>query len=494
MPPDQQRVPLYEALRRHLGTEAARFHVPGHKGGRGSAAFLGRALGRDLALLDLTELPGLDDLHAPDGVIAEAQDLAAAAFGATRSFFLVNGSTAGVLAMLLASVGPGETVYVPRAMHRSLLDGIILTGAVPVYLEARLDRCSGLPLPAEPGDIARAVASRPGGRVAILVDPTYHGLCADLGSLAVEAGEQGCLLLIDEAHGAHFGFSVELPQRALSFSKVGATVQSLHKMSAALTQGALLHLGPDGLDPERVRAALGLVQTSSPSYPIMASLDLARRFMALRGPAILDELARRSRQTADRLDQIPGLRVLRPTGRGRGLDPLKLTVLPDPPLDGRELAQYLAAEHGVMAETADERSVLFVAGPGTTAASFDRLVRGARDFSGRSPAHRPLREGKAGGATLRESGPASPPSAFPEAAMTPREAFFAPAEAVALEDSLGRISASPVIPAPPGIPILMPGERIDPAVLERLLALRREGRHCQGTGPGLAWVRVTASR
>ena len=492
MPLAQDAAPLYDAIRAHLQGDRVRLHVPGHKGGHGPARFLTAAFGSEVARLDLTELPGLDDLHAPDGPIAEAEALAAEAFGAARTFFLVNGSTAGVLAMMLATVRPGARVYVPRAMHRSLLSGLILTGASPVYLRLRLDKESGLPLPPQPGDIAEAVRVNPGGRTVVLVDPTYQGLCADLARLGAEATAAGLTLLVDEAHGAHFGFAPELPDRALSFNGVAATSQSLHKMGPALTQGSLLHLARGGLDPERVQASLALIETSSPSYVIMASLDLARRFMAVEGRGVFGILAGQMSETADRLSTLRHIRVFRPSCVGRGQDPLKLTVLVDAPGAPRELARHLATEHGLQAELADRRTALFVAGPGTTADDLERLSEAVREYSEQLPL---AASEEAAGGNLGRGGPAIEAVAWnhlPAQATTPREAFFAPAEAVSLEQAIGRVAAEAIVPAPPGIPVVMPGERLDWETLEVLDGLRRTGTRCQGGGPGLAWIQVLA--
>jgi arginine/lysine/ornithine decarboxylase len=492
LPSAQEKAPIFEALLAHAQLDRTRFFVPGHKGGRGEAGFVGAAFGHDLAAIDLTELRGLDDLHAPGGVIAEAEELAAAAFGAARTHFLVNGSTAGVLAMIIAAVGPGDVVYVPRAMHRSLLGGLILSGARPVYLEARVDEPSGLPLPPEPGDLSRAARRVPGGRAAVVVDPTYHGLCSDLTAIGREAEVLGCRLLVDEAHGAHFGFSDRLPGRALSLGKVAASAQSLHKMGPSLTQGSLLHLGRGGLDPDRVRVALSIVQTSSPSYPLLASLDLARRFMVTAGNQVYGRLADLCRQTGERIAALAGARLLAASPLGRGSDPLKLTVVTGPAGGGLDLAHRLEAE-GVEGELADERSALFVAGPGTSGADLDRLVEGLRRYfmdrrggggAGDATGRPPAPDGEA--RTARATDPAD----FPEQAATPREAFFAQAGRVALEESAGRIAAEAIVPAPPGVPVVVPGEVIDRRVVETLLRLRQTGRHCQGGGPGLSWIRV----
>lgn len=485
----QERAPLFQAIQAHLGGERARLHVPGHKGGRGAAGFLAEAFGPEVARLDLTELPGLDDLHSPTGPIAEAEALAAEAFGAAKTFFLVNGSTAGVLAMMLAAARPGDKVYVPRAMHRSLLSALVLSGADPVYLEPHVDEASGLPLPQRPGDLERAARRHPGGQVAFLVDPTYHGLCADLDRLGEEAAAAGVLVCVDEAHGAHFGFGPEIPPRALASGRVAAATQSLHKMGAALTQGALLHLAADGLDPERVRAALAVVQTSSPSYVLMASLDLARRFMAADGPTVFAALAVSMRATAERLSALPGLSVFAGPPSPRGRDPLKLTILVDPPGDARALATDLARRHGVEAELADERAVLFVAGPGTTNGDLERLQTGAEEYVRRTASERPA-ERPWGGSAAGDL--AALLSHLPPRVTTPREAYFGRSERVAVGDALGRVAAEAIAPAPPGIPVVVPGERLDLETIGLLRGLARAGVHCQGGGPGLAWIRVLA--
>ncbi|MHB8756725.1 MAG: Orn/Lys/Arg family decarboxylase, partial [Bacillota bacterium] len=229
--------------------------------------------------------------------------------------------------------------------------------------------------------------------------------------------------------------------------------------------------------------------TSSPSYLFMASLDLARRFMATAGPTVFAGLARSMRATAARLSAVTGLRVFEGPASPRGSDPLKLTLLLDAPGDARDLARDLAERHGVHAELADERAILFIAGPGTTTGDLERLRLGVEDYLRRAPAGRPAvgaqddRAGRDLAGLLRH---------LPPRATTPREAFFARSERVSIADALGRVAAEAVVPAPPGIPVVMPGERLDHETIERLNRLARAGAHGQGGGPGLDWIRVLA--
>lgn len=474
---DQRRTPLFTAMQRYLRRQPAVFHVPGHKQGRAAPPALRRWLGAGALQLDLTEAPGLDDLHAPSGVIAEAQALAAAAFGAARSFFLVGGTTAGIHAMLLAALRPGEAVLVPRHAHRSVHGGLILAGARPVWLPPAYDPDLAIPLGVPPEAVAQALDRHPEARALVVVHPTYHGIPAAIHPLVQLAHDRGLPVLVDEAHGAHFAFHPDLPPSALA-AGADAVAQSLHKTGGSLTQSSLLHLGYGcRLDPDRVQAALRLVQSTSPSYLLMASLDLARRELALRGRRLWDRALALAAAAREALARVPGVRVV----DYPGMDPTRLIL----DVRGRGLTGYEAAEQlwrqGVAVELAGHGYLLAILSPGDGRESLGRLVAAVRRL-------RPSRRRKAGAGV---GPPGLPP--WPEVVLTPREAALGRQEAVPLSRSEGRIAAELVAPYPPGIPVLAPGERITPAVLAYLEECLRTGQHLQGPAdPTLRTIRVLA--
>lgn len=463
---DQRRAPLYEALADYVARHPVVFHVPGHKQGRGAPPALRAALGEQGLALDLTEAPGLDDLHAPAGCIAEAQALAAAAFGAGRSHFLVGGTTAGLHALILAACRPGDTILVPRHAHRSVLGGLILAGARPHYLRPDVDPDLDLPLGVAPSELAAALGAAPGARAVLLVHPTYHGVPAALPDLIALAHGRGLPVLVDEAHGAHFAFHPALPISALQ-AGADATVQSLHKTGGSLTQSSLLHLGQHSrLDPQRVQDMLRLVQSTSPSYLLLASLDLARRELALNGR----EQWERALATAAHARRRLGLVVWDVPGA----DPTRLVLdVRRWRLSGPAAAAQLWRQ-GVAVELAGQQYVLVILGPTDGPAEVERLAAALDGLEA------------ADGQVLR---PGPPP--WPEVILTPREAFLSEQEPVALAQARGRIAAELVAPYPPGIPVLAPGERITADVITYLCRCRSAGLHLQGPAdPALGTIRV----
>jgi arginine decarboxylase len=451
---DQHRTPLFEALRTYAQQVKAPFHVPGHKMGRAAAPDWRAFIGENALAVDLTEAPGLDDLHAPEGVIAEAQALAAEAFGAAESFFLVGGTTAGLHALILAACPPGAIVAVPRHAHRSVLGALILAGARPAWVRVQfhpeLDIATGI-------DLASLEAALPGAAAAVLVHPTYYGIATRLEPELAAIHKAGIPALVDEAHGCHFGFHPALPPSALSMGADGV-VQSIHKTGGSLTQSSLCHLGHGHrLEAGRVRAMLRLVQSTSPSYLLMASLDVARRELALHGEALWDRALTLAGEARRRLAALRGIRV-HPSD-----DPTKLVI----DVRGRGLTGFDASDllfsRGVAVESAGLGYVLAVMTPGDTQDTVDALVAAVSSLP-EGPGVPPV--------------PPEPP--WPEIVLSPREAYLGPKVAVPLEAAVGRVAAELVAPYPPGIPVVAPGERLTAEVVQYLRHAVSAGYHLQG--------------
>lgn len=423
---------------------------------------------------DLPELPELDNLFAPEGVIQEAQELAAEAFGADYTWFLANGSTCGIIAAILATCGPGDKIIVPRNIHQSVISGLILSGAMPIFIHPEYDQNWDLANSMTPTIVATALEQYPDAKAIMAVYPTYHGVCGNLPAIAQIAHQHHIPLLVDEAHGPHFKFHPSLPEPALA---VGAdlTVQSTHKVLGALSQASMLHVKGDRVDLSRLSRALQLVQSTSPSYLLLASLDAARQQMALHG----EELMTQTLQLADRarscLSQIPGLSILEPFHSPGfvALDRTRVTVkVSELGLSGFVADEILHQQLGVTAELPQSRHLTFIMSLGNTKGDIERLIQAFTSLSdtrNTEPLNLPL-----------SSPPLTPLSVCSYPPLSPRQAFFAPTETIPVAEAGDRISAELICPYPPGIPVLMPGEIITPAAINHLQQVLAWGGHITG--------------
>jgi arginine decarboxylase len=459
----KSKIPILEAILRHLRTNRLALHVPGHKLGRGLPGEIGMWLSNG-GRLDLTEIPGLDDLHAPEGAILEAQRLAARAFGAEETHFLVNGSTAGNLAMIMAAVRPGETILVPRNLHKSVLHGLVLAQARPVYLTPDTVTEFGIASGVSVETVRRAVLRHPEAKAVLVTSPTYHGICSDLCAIADVVHAAGMMLLVDEAHGAHLAFHEELPITAMQ-AGADAAVQSTHKMLGSLTQTAMLHVQGQRLDRVRLRKRLQLVQSTSPSYLLLASLDAARFLMESEGRERIGRALAAIRAGVQRLKERPGLRLLEQAD-GYPVDPFKWTIgVGALGRTGAEVYQWLH-ERGVTLELSDPWNVLAVFSYADGERQVERLLEA-------------LAQVEPGDETPALSAGASI-SFHLEQGVLPFEAFERESEAVSLMEAPGRLAAEMVIPYPPGIPLIVPGEVWTREVADFVQELRLHGTRFQG--------------
>jgi arginine decarboxylase len=479
--------PLLASALAFIERKQAPFYSPGHKGGR----TLDPVLRKNLAALDLNNLPDTDTLHCPTGAIMEAEKLLADAYGVDRTSMLVGGSTSGNIGMLLATVGPGDEILLQRNAHKSVIAGIVHSGAVPVWLTPAYDADFGIALGVSEKAVEEGFAAHPKAKAVHVLNPTYFGTTPDIAALARVCARHGKLLLVDEAHGPHFHFCDELP-RAAEDVGADAVVQSTHKILSALSQAAVLHTRDAAIDILRVRKVLQLIQTTSPNFAIMASIDTARRQMVLEGETLLRRTLELARHARAELARIPGLDVLgraHTQGAASGffnLDETKIVLRVDGlRKTGYEVQRELNANHGVQPELGGSNHVLFIMTIGNTAEDVARLVAGMRDVaSSRGASVRPP-----GGASLGHVGATS---ALPPVAITPREAFYAASEACEFLRSEGRICAEVVTPYPPGIPVLMPGECVTREVLQGLAAVHEAHCPISMSDPTVATIRVVS--
>ncbi len=455
---DQRQTPILQALLARVKAGQTPFYTPGHKQGRGSPPGLRTLWGTGVWQTDLSELPGLDNLFAPQAAIQQAQALAAEAFGAEQTWFLVNGSTCGVMAAILATCGPGEQIILPRNAHQSAIAGLVMAGANPVWVEPEYQ--TDLAYNLSPAAVQLALQQYPQAKAVLLVSPSYEGICADVPAIADLAHQHQIPLLVDEAHGAHFAFHPDLPPSALA-AGADLVVQSTHKVLSALTQAAMLHVQGQRIERSRLSQSLRLLQSSSPSYLLLASLDATRQQMATEGKTLLSQTLQLANQARAALQQIPGLSVLASTAKTM-IDPTRLTLnVTGLGLTGFAADEILDQELGITAELPSFSHLTFLLSLGNTEADIHRLIAGCKTLAEKYALPvSPL-------LTVQAN---RPKISVP--AIAPRAAWSAPTETVAIAKASHRLSAELVCPYPPGIPVLLPGEIITPealAILEQVL-------------------------
>ena len=517
---DQTKIPIVETLQNLTQKSHAPFYAPGHKHGKGIPQPLTELLGTEVFPADLPELPELDNLFAPDGVIQEAQELAAETFGALHTRFLVNGSTTGIIAGILATCGNGEKIILPRNIHQSVISGLIISGAIPIFINPEYDFHWDIPLSITAESIGQTLAKHPDTKAVMIVNPTYHGVCGNIRAIAQQVHKYNIPLLVDEAHGAHFAFHSELPIPAL-VSGADLSVQSTHKTLGAMTQASMLHIGSNRIDLYRLQQALQILQSSSPSYLLLASLDAVRQQMALFGEELMSQTLELAKNARNRISQLwnysvfdlkgkekkkqernficlseysdfldnevkeeiresgkifptPNTQLLTPNfpienSSNSGfiaLDKTRLTIkVSNIGFSGYEADEILHQELGVTCELPSFLNLTFIISPGNTLADINQLVTGLISLRNRGSINLPANYGtKLDFKVTNSSIPVSP-----------RDAFFAQKDCLPIAKSVGYISAELLCPYPPGIPVLIPGEIITEKHLQILQQVRANG-------------------
>ena len=478
---DQSKAPLYEALLTYEKEGKISFHVPGHKDGKDFDEE-GQARFSPLLSIDGTEVNGLDDLHHPTGAIKEAQLLAAEAFGADWSFFLVGGSTAGNLAVALSVVKPGDRILVQRNSHKSIFHGLMLAGAKPVYMVPEIHGKSVIPLGISPKVLQEGLIRFPDVKGVWITSPNYYGIGMDLGEMAKMTRERGIPLIVDEAHGAHFGQVPDLPPSALQCG-ADLVVQSTHKMLSSMTMSSMLHGKGKLINREKVGFYLSILQSSSPSYPLMASLDLARRHLYKRGRNQLSQGIRLLQHKKEALQRrLENCMIFTlPGNAGFVQDSFKWVISTTKgQLTGYELLEYLES-HGCVAEMADTRQVVFALSPGIQENELNHLMKVLLklDKELSSMKHKKQQEW------------APMPQQWVQPVLSLREALDSQSKQVSIKECAGRICGEMIIPYPPGVPFIVPGEIITEEHIEGLLFMKERGIVFQGVGDdSLSTIRI----
>jgi arginine/lysine/ornithine decarboxylase len=484
---EQLRTPLFDAMVGLAESRKVSFHTPGHKSGKGISTRFRKFVGPKIFSIDLTTLDEVDSLHKPRGVIKEAQELAAKAYGADRSYFLVNGTTGGNQAMILAACNPGDKVLIARNAHKSVLAGLILSGAQPIFYTPRVDEHLRIMLNVTFEETTAAIDAHPECKVLFLTSPNYYGICADLERIVPYAHDKGLVVLVDEAHGPHLKFHPDLPASALE-AGADLCVQSTHKIIGGMTQASMLHARATRVNLTMLTNVLRFVQTTSPSYILMASLDLARMQMATEGEKLLDKAIRLASESRTRINKIPGLFCLgKETVTGTlfshmgDLDVTKLTItVKDLGLSGYQVSQILNAKYHIQVEMADPFHILVIVSIGDRQDDLRRLVEALRDIA------KEYAVPSAVSALVSEPLPVF----AHDAVITPREAFFADQEYIPLDQSIGAISSEIVTVYPPGIPVLVPGEIVTGEAVTYLKRTLTLGGTVDGLDETNSWIGV----
>ncbi|TZE83650.1 aminotransferase class I/II-fold pyridoxal phosphate-dependent enzyme [Calorimonas adulescens] len=469
---NQAKTPLFDALLEYSYNNTIPYHVPGHKRGQGMDEEFRNFVGYNVLSIDVTVFDQVDSLHKPTGVIKEAQELAADAYGADATLFCIHGTSGAIQAMIMSAVGEGDKIIVPRNIHKSVTAGIILSGAIPVYVQPAIDKNIGVAMGVTPEAVKEALEENPDAKAVLIINPTYYGVASDIKSIARIVHSYDIPLLVDEAHGPHLRFNDRLPISAL---EAGADIvaQSTHKILGAMTQASMLHIKGDRISINRAKNVMSMLQTTSPSYILLASLDVARRQMALHGKELLDNAIDVAEYARKRINEIDGFYCFGRDIIGQpgvyDFDPTKVTITArNLGITGYELETILAEKYFIQPELADMYNTLCVMTLGDDYKKVDKLIEALKEISNEYYLK-----------YIGISNVLDIPE-IPEMVLTPREAYNSATIAMSLEDSVGQISAEFIYAYPPGIPVLYPGERITREIVEYVEKMKDASLHVQG--------------
>lgn len=472
---DQMQTPLFSALKNYADTDVIPFYVPGHKGGVGIDTELIEYLGKRVFEIDVNGMDDLDNICNPTGVIDRSQKLMANLFGADYAFFLLNGTTQGIQSMILHSCRPGDKIIIPRNVHRSAISALILSGAVPVYIQPEIDDKLGIAMGVTVESVTRAISTHADAKAILIIHPTYYGAISDLASIADIAHESDMLVLADEAHGSHLQFDCRLPKSAMA-SGADMSAISLHKTGGSMTQTSALLMNGRYVDRYELKTTLNLLQTTSGSYVLMASLDLARRQLATRGREMIRNVLELSNYARRRINEIDGLYAFGSELVGNPgvwkFDETKLGInVTGMGLTGYEVERLLRKNYNIQVEMADFGNILAIISLGDTIQDVDKLIYALEDMA------------SMGGGRCNVYGymRMNIPPPITKYCCSPRDAYYSPKTTMKLDSAIGKISGEMLMAYPPGIPIICPGEEITWDIVEYIKLLKASKYQLQGT-------------
>ncbi len=466
----QLKTPFFTKLKEYGMSNVAPFDVPGHKLGR-IENDLQKYVGKKMYLLDANSPVGLDHLNKPTGVILEAEKLMAEAMHADKAYFLTNGTTTGILAMIMSVCKANDEIILPRNVHKSVINGLILSGAYPIFITPNIDESLGIANDVSFEEGKKAIDNNPNAKAIFLINPTYFGVVSDLKRITAYAHEKGLVVLADEAHGAQFYFSDKLPESAMS-AGVDICATSMHKTAGSLTQSSIILSQGPRIDHIRLRTTLNMLQSTSPSSLLMASLDVARKTMYFQGEKRINKLLNLAKIAREGLKTIQGITVIDKEYLIKNdcfnVDETKLMIkVSDLGLSGFDVYQIMKKEHNIQLELAESHIVLAVLTIGTTKNDLERLVDG---FKTLAKQYYKIKD-KLPKVEFRYQ--------FPETYTRPRDAYHAPKLIVKLDDAVGEVAGESIMVYPPGIPIVIPGEIISAKVIKDIKFYLKKGSSLQ---------------
>jgi arginine decarboxylase len=482
----QNKVPIFDTLLGHAKRNVTSFHTPGHKNGKGIDPVLKEVTGDGLYKFDVTVFDEVDSLHDPVGPIKKAEELMAQAYGVKHSLFLVNGTSVGNIAMFLSACDPGDSIIVSRSSHKSIMGGIILSGVWPIWLQPTIDQNLDIIFNSTYEEIKQALEMYPEARAVFLTSPTYNGVATEVKKIADLCHRKGKILLVDEAHGPHLKFNDKLPMSAVD-AGADLCVQSTHKILSALSQGSVLHHNSKLVDINRVKKIVSMLQTTSPQYLTLASIDLARRQAVLHGKEMFDKVIEAAEWARKEINEkIPNMRCLTKADikdRNFDLDLTKLTInVTKTGLSGYEVDEILAKKYNIQVDCSDTFNLIAIMGIGSDMEDVQKLVSALKEISKKYKG-------------TQKNWILKIPSLATEMVMTPREVFLShDIKKIPLAKSVGHVSAQVLTPYPPGIPVVIPGERISKEICDYLVEMASKGIRISGQeGDVLKMVKVFAN-
>lgn len=449
---DHTQTPLFTALIKHAESNPIPFHIPGHKKGVGMDPEFSRFIGSNALSIDLINIAPLDDLHQPTGVIEEAQKLAADAFHADYTFFSIQGTSGAIMTMIMTVCSEGDKILVPRNVHKSVMSAIIFTGAKPVFLSPARDANLGIDHGITIHSVKRALEIHPDAKAVLVINPTYYGVCTNLKEIVELVHSYNIPVLVDEAHGALIPFHEKLPMSAME-AGADMAATSIHKLGGSLTQSSILNVKGSRVNPKRVQTIISMLTTTSTSYILLASLDAARRNLAINGQEMAEQTLRLAAYARNQINEIPGLYCfgdeILGTEATYAIDLTKINIhVRQLGITGYDAENWLRDNYRIEVELSDMYNILCFITPGdkeeTVAILITALTR--------------LAELNYNIKTANELIVKIPE--IPQLSLTPRDAFYGDTETIPFKDSAGRIIAEFIYVYPPGIPILLPGEVI----------------------------------
>lgn len=448
----QTKTPLFSALKEYAKNNPLQFHIPGHKKGQGMDQEFKDFIGHNALSIDLINITPLDDLHSPHGIIKEAQDLAAKAFGADYTFFSVQGTSGAIMTMIMSVCQPGDKIIVPRNVHKSILSGIIFAGANPIFIHPEMDENIGIAHGINPESVRLALEVHPDAKAVLVINPTYFGIAANLRKIVDLAHKYNVPVLVDEAHGVHIHFHDDLPMSAMQ-AGADLAATSVHKLGGSLTQSSLLNVRKGLVNPKHVQTIMSMLTTTSTSYLLLASLDVARRNLAINGKRLLEETINLAHHLRISINKIPGLycpgEEILGTDATFDYDPTKILIsVKDLGITGYEAEKWLRLTYNIEVELSDLYNILCLVTLGESPDNIDRLIRALQHLSDSHINKNKLNHVKVNMPII------------PAISLSPRDAFYAETDIIPFEQSDGHVIAEFITIYPPGIPILLPGEII----------------------------------